>query len=125
MFNWLFQRECKICKALELQLEYERKVNQDLIETLSALLKPAPVIEQVIVNEQNPPVESKFQTWAKRRAALEAADRQAYEVMKNSKIAAKSDKELEASKETVEELEKEVLDNKENENISTNSSEVH
>jgi len=100
----LFDTECKTCKVLQEALEYERERNKELIETITALVKPAPIIQQTI-NPQaiNKPIGL---TFTRRRAELEKADRARAEAEKSPHKAI-PDKELVKTK-TVEQLEQEL-----------------
>ncbi len=108
MFN-LFNKDCPICSELRLQLEHERQINKDLTDTLSSLLKPAPIVINETVSSNEPLIAastSKFMNWAKRKAALELADREAFETLKKSKVAAVADSEIKT--ESIETLEKQL-----------------
>lgn len=78
--NWIHRlfvtgktAECGVCSVLKEQLDYERAQNKELIETITTLLKPAPVIQQA--QGEPRPVVHRGVTWTRRRRELETADR--------------------------------------------------
>ena len=105
---------CKTCEVLREQLDYERSVNKELTETLTALLKPRPIVAETAANSnQLKPVSMPGGMWSRRRAELERIDRESVKLQRNSPVIAKPDSEIEEVKkpeqrQTIEELEKEL-----------------
>lgn len=65
--------DCKTCSVLKESLEFERARNKELLETLTALLKPAPI--QQVTNNTQVTARPVGLTFSRRRAELEKADR--------------------------------------------------
>lgn len=111
--NWLTREDkpCKTCAALQEQLEYERSINKEMLETITSLLKPQPVIQQQIPEPR--PIGPRGVLWSRRRAELERQDRERIKA-ERSPFAAKSDKEVkppepeEPKQKTIEQLELEL-----------------
>lgn len=110
---------CKSCETLKQQLEFERSEKQKLTEVLLNIINPK------IAIQDNPPVEIApvIQTsglFARRRAALEARDRQEASLLKEAKHLGKPDnKRDDIIDKKIEELETElnILNDKPNEQI--------
>lgn len=81
--------ECKSCKTLKEQLDFERAEKKELTKTLLEIIHPK-VIEAAPV-ELNP-INQTSATFSRRRAALEEADRQKAKVIQNSKHIGSVDK---------------------------------
>lgn len=87
---------CKSCETLKQELAFERAEKKELIETLIGIVKPK-VIEAP-VQELNPIVQTSA-LFSRRRAALEAKDREEAQIKRNSTILGRPDdkiKDLEA-----------------------------
>lgn len=108
--HWLFN--CKTCEELRKQIDYEREVNKDLVQTLKEIVAPKQVINQVTVDPEN--VRKQGISWNKRRAELERNAMQAAMIMRTSNHIAKPDMKVQ----TVEELEKELGITEEKENVN-------
>ena len=92
---------CKSCETLKEQLAFERSEKKQLTETLLAIIHPK-VIEQPIVELS--PIQQTSGTFARRRAMLEAKDREEAKILRNSTNLGKSDDRLNQ----VQNLEKEL-----------------
>lgn len=79
---------CKSCETLERQNEFLRAEKRELTATLMAILKPAVYEAPATVLE---PIATTAGNFARRRAILEAKDREEASVIKNSKHLAKPD----------------------------------
>lgn len=82
---------CKSCEILKEQLIYERDNNQRLTNTLLDIIKPKTI--------EAPPVEinqiaQSSAIFSRRRAALEAKDREEAKIIKGSTVLGKPDKEV-------------------------------
>lgn len=64
---------CETCEVLKEALEFERNRTKELVETLTAIIKPQPII-QTITNPSRV-VSPAGMTFTRRRAELEKADR--------------------------------------------------
>ena len=110
-FAWLIGTEdkpCKTCVALQEQIEYERAVNKEMLETLTSLLKPVPIIQQ---QSQAPRTAGpQGVLWSRRRAELEKQDRERMKVQVNSPVVGKPDSEMPKIEErkTIDQLELEL-----------------
>lgn len=82
--------ECKCCKLLQEQLDYERDRNREMLETLTSLLKP-----QVIIQPESEfkPITPHFTRWSRRRAELERLEREKIQINKTSPVVANPDSE--------------------------------
>lgn len=79
---------CKSCEVLKYQLEVANAEKKEMLEALTSIVKPpAPQAVEVKALE---PVERKFTTFSRRRAALEEASRQRAKAEENN-LAAKPD----------------------------------
>jgi hypothetical protein len=100
--TWLLgdksDKPCKTCQALKEQLDYERAVNREMLETLTSLLKPVPIIQSSTQTPQQ--IGPKGILWSRRRAELEKQDRERMRVQANSPVIGKPDAETEAVKTT-------------------------
>lgn len=88
----LWDIPCKTCEALREQLNYERSVNEEMLETLTSLLKPVPVAPQSSLqnlSQQGP----KGVLWSRRRAELEKQDRESMRIKVNSPVVGRPDSE--------------------------------
>lgn len=109
--HWLFN--CKTCEELRKQIDYEREVNKDLVQTIKEIVTPKqPVIQQNVVDPEN--VRKAGVSWNKRRAELERNAMQAAMILRTSNHIAKPDMKVQ----TVEELEKELGITEEKENVN-------
>jgi hypothetical protein len=98
--------ECKSCQTLKEQLEFERSEKLRLTETLLEILKPK-VVEAppVTINE----VAQSSAIFARRRAALEAADREEAKILAQRKHIARPDIAIATNQNSsIEKLEQEV-----------------
>lgn len=93
---------CKSCETLQIQLQIANEDRQRLTETLLDILKPK-VVESV-PQELNQ-IQSSSALFSRRRAALEAKDREEAKILKSSTNLGKPD--IEAVK-NINELEKEL-----------------
>lgn len=82
-------KPCEACQILKEALAFERQRNQELTETITALLKPRPIIIEDKEPKENPA--SLARTWSHRRAILEASERAGISLVQNSPLAAKPD----------------------------------
>ncbi|HEY3526160.1 MAG TPA: hypothetical protein VGK47_08185 [Nitrososphaeraceae archaeon] len=109
------------------QLNYERLQNKELIETITSLVKPAPV--NIIKSDgQQPQAIPRGMTFSRRRGIIEAADRIQAARIKTSPVAAKPDNELKADPKIVEQiakLEKELELPTETENDDNEQHKLH
>jgi len=101
---------CRSCELLSEQLEYERAQNKEMLETLTSLLKPVPIINQI---QESRPLSPRGITFTKRRAELEKQDREKARIEKTSPYIAKPDNEVKKDEpktttKTVEQLEMEL-----------------
>lgn len=80
---------CDACEVLKDEVKYLREQNKELTETLTALLKPKPVI--ISEPTELEPLGAKGMMWSRRRAIIEAADRAEAALKQNSKLAAVPD----------------------------------
>lgn len=83
--------ECKTCEVLKEQLVYERAQNQEMLETLTSLLKPVPIIHTT--GEGTQPIKPSGKMWSRRRQELERMDKEKAKAMQ-SPLAAKPDIEV-------------------------------
>ncbi len=83
---------CETCTVLKEALDYERARNKELIETLTELVKPTPIV-QPTSQTTNTVFRPIGMTLTRRRAELERADRAAQEAKKGPH-AARPDSEL-------------------------------
>lgn len=107
---------CRTCEILEKQIEYERARSLELTTTITALLKPAPIILQEKPETIVPTTVAT--SWSRKRAALEQRDRLQANLNRNDKLQAKPDEELKkeefnkpnpsASQKSIDQLEKEL-----------------
>lgn len=79
---------CKSCETLKLQLEYERAEKSKLTETLLNILSPK-VVESAPIELS--PIAQSAGTFARRRAALEAKDREEAKILREAKHIGKPD----------------------------------
>lgn len=94
--------KCETCQVLKEALDYERARTKELIDTLTAILKPAPQVQEIKNNLTAGRIASPAgMTFTRRRAELEKADRARLEAEKH---AAKPDKKIEE----IEKLEREL-----------------
>ena len=94
LMKWEDFETCKSCQTLKEQLEFERRVNENLVETLLKIVKPEPVVADRVNLPENTQILKGAQTFSRRRAALELKDRLAAQIEKSSNIIAKSDDEI-------------------------------
>ena len=80
---------CQSCETLKQQLSFERDEKKLLTDTLLDIVRPKVVIEQEI-KEVNPVIQSSG-SWARRRAALEARDREEAKILLETKHLGKPD----------------------------------
>ena len=73
LFAPVEKSECKTCAVLKEQLEYEKAVNKEMLETLTSLLKPVPIINQPVGEPR--PVSQRGKIWSRRKIELEKADK--------------------------------------------------
>lgn len=99
---------CQSCETLKQQLAYERDEKQKLTDTLLNIINPK-VIQQQIPNEIAP-VTVTSGSFARRRAALEAKDRQEAQILREAKFLGKPDDRLKDKSidEKIEKLEAEL-----------------
>jgi hypothetical protein len=125
---WLLHREyedCKTCVSLREQLVYERQVNKELTETLTSLLRPAPIIQQPI---GEPQVVAGPTLWSRKRRELEMNDRILAQQLRHSNLQGKPDSDQASAPastpvvQTVEQLEKELNVNQEEQEERQNAS---
>ena len=83
----MFNQDCKTCKVLHEQLDFERSRNKELTETLTSLIKPRVILQDN--SAELKPLGSKFQTWRHKREELERLDREEAKLRKNSPVIAK------------------------------------
>lgn len=83
---------CQSCETLKQQLAYERDEKRQLTETLLKIVSPKVVVEQEIKEIQ--PVIQTSGLFSRRRAALEARDREEAKILKNSTNLGKPDDKL-------------------------------
>ena len=93
---WLLGKEyydkpCRSCRVLQEQLEYERSQNKEMLETLTSLLKPAPI---TLSSTASTPVGPKGMLWSRRRAELERQDRESIRVKTSSPVIGRPDKDI-------------------------------
>lgn len=91
LFNIRDFEVCQSCETLKQQLEYERSEKKQLTETLLAIVHPK-VIEQPIVELS--PIQQSAGTFARRRAVLEAKDREEARILNEAKYLGKPDDKL-------------------------------
>jgi hypothetical protein len=107
-----FDKPCKCCEVLKEQLFYERSQNEELIKTLTALVRPQVLVQETQASPTFKPMPLAGGVFSRRRAELEKMDRERVKLEKNSKIMAKSDdavnKVQSPQVQTVDELEKEL-----------------
>ena len=87
LFNKPYET-CKGCEILKQQLALANHEKKDLTDTLLSLIKPK-VYEQPPTELQ--PMQPKFTTFSKRRAALEAASREEARVLASSNLIGRPD----------------------------------
>lgn len=96
---------CLSCQTLKEQLAFERAEKQQLTETLLNIIKPktyeAPVQELA-------PIVNTSALFSRRRAALEAKDREEAKILRSSTNLGKPDDSLRAIDKNVDKLEKEL-----------------
>lgn len=85
-------KPCACCKVLHDALDYERLVNKDLVDTITSLVKPAPVV-QYQQETRVPPVNKPI-LWTARRQQLEEQERQKAQTLRTSNLVAKPDPEV-------------------------------
>jgi hypothetical protein len=94
--NWiqkLFGREemkCKTCEVLREQLDYERSEKRELLDVLTAQLKPQVIVQS---NTELKAMTPRFTRFSRRRAELERIDRESTQIKINSPVIGKSDEE--------------------------------
>lgn len=111
--EWLLgakeDKVCKTCLVLEEQLDYERASNKELLDTLTSLLKPVPIIQQSSTTPV--PVSRQGMLWSRRRIELEKQDRESARIKVGSPVIGRPDietaKPVEQPK-TIDELETEL-----------------
>lgn len=91
-------------QVLKEQLEYERARTKELTETLLSIIKPK-VYESA--PQELAPVINSSALFSKRRAAMEARDREEAKIIKQHNNLGRTDKEIQKSKE-LEKLEQEL-----------------
>ena len=96
---------CQSCETLKAQLVFVNDEKRQLTETLLAIVHPK-VIEQPIV-EMNPVVQTSG-IFSRRRAALEAKDREEAKILKEAKHLGKPDSLRDVHIASTSELEKEL-----------------
>jgi hypothetical protein len=78
MVNWIQRlfltpkepEKCLTCEAYKEQLDYQRKIYDDLQDTMISLLKPVPIIREGV--DPNPkPISTAGKLWSRRRHELE------------------------------------------------------
>lgn len=84
---------CESCKTLKEQLSYERAEKQQLTETLLSIIKPKAY--EAPTQEINPVINTSA-LFSRRRAALEAKDREEAMIKRNSTNLGKPDDVLQA-----------------------------
>lgn len=92
---------CQSCATLKEQLSYERDEKKQLTETLLNILSPK-VVESVPVELK--PIGQSISSFGKKRAALEAADREKAHILRDSTNLGKPDDALK----NIENLEQEL-----------------
>lgn len=114
--SWLFNgKPCRTCDELRKQIEYEREVNRDLVNTIKEIVVPKQtIINQTIVDPEE--LKKKGVSWNRRRAELERNAAQAAMITRNSQHIAKPD--IAKPVQSVEELEKELGITEETENVN-------
>lgn len=113
--EWLFGQQnqedkiCKTCLVLEEQLDYERASNKELLDTLTSLLKPVPIVQQSSTTPV--PVSRQGMLWSRRRIELEKQDRENARIKVGSPVIGRPDTETAKPVEqpkTIDELETEL-----------------
>lgn len=89
------QIECQSCKTLREYVEYLKNQNQQLTETLIALVKPKELAVASGYFPTNPVQQPAIQRWSKMKSELEKADRETARLKEQSPVIAKSDAILE------------------------------
>jgi hypothetical protein len=122
MFRFLFSLlgksyESEVVTILREQLEYERAVNQELVETLTSIVNPNRISSPNNGVETAPIANLRAGMWGKRRAALELKDRLKAQTEANSPNLGKPDKEIKKD-ETIDKLEEEL-------GLETKQEEIH
>jgi hypothetical protein len=122
MFRFLFSLlgksyESEVVTILREQLEYERAVNQELVETLTSIVNPNRISSPNNGVETAPIANLRAGMWGKRRAALELKDRLKALTEANSPNLGKPDKEIKKD-ETIDKLEEEL-------GLETKQEEIH
>lgn len=84
---------CQSCQTLKNQLEFERAEKKELLDTLLTIVKPKAY--EAPAQELTPIVNSSA-LFSRRRAALEAQDREAAKILRNSTNLGKPDDALHA-----------------------------
>jgi len=79
---------CKSCETLKQQLTLANEQNKDLTKTLLGLIEPEPIMIQ---QPNLKPTIPKTAIFARRRAEMERADREAARLVKSSQFVAKPD----------------------------------
>jgi len=110
--NFFNSEPCKCCEVYKSQLEHERALNQELLTTISSLLKPQVVVQASNESTEFKPIESRYKTFSSQRARLEREDRERA-ALNRSTLSAKPDS-------LIDKLEEELKINETEESKETN-----